>query len=190
MLLGTEGCYDKFSCERKREEHIGVWGGGMSTKSWAPTYKFYGINSPDRSESPMADANKAVLVSCTSDWYMGEAETSKPVPDLKFRGSNMVQALFNDLIQRQGLGSHNTTQTLVFGGFSTGAVGAMYHLDNVAASLKPHNVRTLGYLDSPLHFDHKAETKRGLAMQIKSAFLAHKPSPRLAPESCTKSFDQ
>ena len=31
MLLGTEGCYDKFSCERKREEHIGVWGGGMST---------------------------------------------------------------------------------------------------------------------------------------------------------------
>ena len=42
---------------------------------------------------------------------------------------------------------------MVFGGISQGAVGAITHLDQVAATLKPYNVKTLGLLDSGLFMD-------------------------------------
>ena len=59
----------------------------------------------------------------------------------------------------QGLGSKGKNETVIFGGTSAGAVGAIPHLDNVAFFLKKYNVKTLGYLDSPLYFDMKPENK-------------------------------
>jgi len=43
----------------------------------------------------MADANKAVLISCSSDWWMDGAGGGRPEStDLKwkFRGQNLVEA--------------------------------------------------------------------------------------------------
>lgn len=70
----------------------------------------------------------------------------------------------------------------MFGGFSAGAVGAMYHLDNVAETLKKYGVRTLGYLDSPLYFDidTKNESLPGLVNFVKKGVEVHKPSATLA----------
>ena len=44
-------------------------------------------------------------------------------------------------------------KTVIFGGTSIGAVGAMTYLDSVAEMLKPYNATVLGYLDSLLYFD-------------------------------------
>lgn len=69
--------------------------------------------STEKKESPFYDANKALLISCSSDWYMGHSndgqnhDGSKLYQKWKFRGSNNVQAYIKDLINRQGLGSKN-----------------------------------------------------------------------------------
>jgi len=86
-----------------------------STKFWNKTQDFYGIFSNNPKESPMYDANKAILISCSSDLYMGGG--GHGVPDstnfkfpnstnktFKFRGQRLVEAFIKDLISRQGLG--------------------------------------------------------------------------------------
>lgn len=80
----------------------------MSSRRWNETYQVTGIFAADSKESPMADANKVLVVSCSSDWWMdgGEGNIEHP-PNKKwsFRGQNIVKATISDLINRRGLGS-------------------------------------------------------------------------------------
>ena len=57
-------------------------------------------------------------------------------------------------MEHQGLVGRNETQIVLFGGGSSGGIGAMYHLDRFADLLKNHNVKIDGYLDGPLDFDN------------------------------------
>jgi len=60
--------------------------------------------------------------------------------------------MIKHLIDHQGLGSHKG-DTVVFGGFSAGAIGSMVHLDKVAERLEFLGLNVLGLHDSPLHID-------------------------------------
>jgi len=48
-----------------------------------------------------------------------------------FRGRSVINALFKHLMETKGLGDKDRPPTVVFGGGSAGAVGAMYHLDHL-----------------------------------------------------------
>ena len=48
-----------------------------------------------------------------------------------FNGRSVINALFKHLMETKGLGDKDRPPTVVFGGGSAGAVGAMYHLDHL-----------------------------------------------------------
>lgn len=130
----------------------------MSTKKDEDDYHLLGgIFSPKKEESPLWDANKAFLMYCSSDFHVGQVGGQNKTQDKwswKFRGNNIVNAFLKHLTDKQGLGDKsNVTKTVVFGGGSAGAVGAMFQLDHVAEQLKPYNVKTIGFLDSPVQLD-------------------------------------
>jgi len=73
----------------------------------------------------------------------------------QFRGEVVVQSVLSDLVARHGLGHGSQKHTLIFGGGSAGARGAMVHLDYVSGmlgSVAP-KVNVVGFLDSPAWID-------------------------------------
>jgi hypothetical protein len=61
---------------------------------------------------------------CSSDLWSGDVGASAATFGYEFRGSRIVAAVMQDLMQRHGLGSKDGTR-LLFGGCSAGAIGAM-----------------------------------------------------------------
>ena len=112
---------------------------------------FTGIYSPYDEESPLWDANKALIHYCSSDYYMGDLR-GKKLWGYQFEGQKIVDAFITELVEKRGLGKSGRQELLVFGGISSGAVGAIAHIDKVAAKLKSHNVKVLGFFDSPMYF--------------------------------------
>lgn len=87
----------------------------------------------------MADANKAYLIYCSSDSHMGDTGPTRDMP-WNFRGRRIVKAVFNHLMNKQGLGKSNKRNILVYGGHSAGARGAMVSLDYYSKMLLEQNV--------------------------------------------------
>ena len=82
---------------------------------------------------------------CSSDIWSGDAPASNSTFGYTFRGSRIVTAVMNGLLQNQGLGA-TPGQRLLFGGCSAGAIGAMNNIEAVAAMM-PSTVQTWGFLD-------------------------------------------
>ena len=82
---------------------------------------------------------------CSSDIWSGDAPASNATFGYTFRGSRIVTAVMNGLMQNQGLGA-TPGQRLLFGGCSAGAIGAMNNIEAVAAMM-PSTVQTWGFLD-------------------------------------------
>lgn len=99
----------------------------------------------------LRNANKVYVKQCTSDAHMGNGEAF----GWQFRGQVVVQAVLNDLVSSQGLGSTGT-DLLLFGGGSAGARGAWVHLEYVPQMLgeASKSVKVLGFLDSGLWVDY------------------------------------
>lgn len=98
FLRGGGACWDEASCKERttyKEEPIGQW---WSSKPLPHFYNASGILSHNSSESPLWDANKALLDYCSSDYYMGglgdeHNATTKFTMHWKFRGQNAVNAM-------------------------------------------------------------------------------------------------
>jgi hypothetical protein len=100
--------------------------------------------------NPLADANLVYLPYCSSDAFLGDRPASPTVP-WHFRGQHIIRGALQALVDTHGLGAQEET-TLLFGGGSAGARGAMAWLDLVP-DLVPDSVRVVGFLDSPYVID-------------------------------------
>ena len=83
---------------------------------------------------------------CSSDGWMGNLDNEEI--GFEFRGHEIVKATLELVKERWNVGKGDT---VIFGGASAGARGAMVHLDMVADFFKDSTV--LGVLDSPLWVD-------------------------------------
>ena len=126
-----------------------------SSRNWSKSQALGGLLSNNASISPLAGAHKAYLADCTSDAYIGNASASPRTFGWHLKGQAAVEATIMSLVRDFGLGSQ-ANQTLVFGGASSGAMGAMLLLDHIPtllASLDARPVRLLGFADSAYWID-------------------------------------
>jgi hypothetical protein len=119
-------------------------------KPWSLDFAQGGIFATDGS-SPWGTANRVYVKYCSSDLWSGDVGASAATFGYEFRGSRIVAAVMQDLMQRHGLGSKQGTR-LLFGGCSAGAIGAMNNLEAVASAM-PGNVQTWGFLDGAALLD-------------------------------------
>jgi hypothetical protein len=87
----------------------------------------------------------------TSDIWSGDAPASAATFGYNFRGSRVVAAVINGLMQTQGMGSVPGGR-LLFGGCSAGAIGAMNNIEAVAALLPP-GLQMWAFLDGAALLD-------------------------------------
>lgn len=88
-------------------------------------------------------------------------------------GQKIVDAYITELMEKHGLGKSGRQELLVFGGASSGAVGAIPHIDRIAARMMPNNVKVLGFFDSPMYFEDIEplyENSTSMANRIKKSF--------------------
>lgn len=137
-------CYDNASCAERYATDLGM----MSSKEWHQSVLLDGIFA----EGPMAGANLVQLGYCSSDIYLGDVAASNATWGWHFRGERIVRATFTKLKAHFGLGSVAGT-TVVLGGASAGARGALVWLDHLK-TLVPRGVRRFGFLDTPHPFHH------------------------------------
>mmetsp|Transcript_1945 Transcript_1945/g.4410 ORF Transcript_1945/g.4410 Transcript_1945/m.4410 type:complete len:951 (+) Transcript_1945:90-2942(+) len=160
------------SSERTCKARVSWWKDLVSSKGWRNTLDATGVFSDSaiqREESwygsPLAGANLVYLRYCSSDAFMGDSTKW----GFQFRGYRTVRAALKHLVQKQGFES---TDTLVLGGFSAGARGAMAHLDTVREVL-PTGANIVGFLDSPLYLEFNGFTKLASeSSQATSAYVA------------------
>lgn len=142
---GGGWCYDKTSCSKRSSDQ-------RSSKKWVQSYSVDGVL--DSEDPRWADANLAYVGYCTSDAYSGDAPTSSV--GFAFMGRSVVDAVFADLVAREGLGAAPGTDVL-YSGCSAGARGAMFNGDRVGAFLAAalgDNLRTFRLLlDSAFYVD-------------------------------------
>ena len=140
-------CYDEASCKKRSVDQ-------RSSRKWTATVDMDGIF--DSSDARLADANLIYVGYCTSDSYAGNV-TAADVPfGYNFMGTEVVRAVFDDLISQRGLGASPGTQVL-YTGCSAGSRGAMFHANSVGETLQARlgdNVARYGVLiDSGFYVD-------------------------------------
>lgn len=138
-LEGSMFCWSATSCTERYDDHQ-YW---MSSSSWAPEMAQGGIFATDGT-SPWGVANRVYVKYCSSDLWSGNVGASASTFNYSFRGSRIVAAVITDLLTNQGLAAGDS---LLFGGCSAGAIGAMNNLDAVAAQLPP-GIGFKGLLDA------------------------------------------
>jgi len=149
---GGDWCWDEESCA-KRCAILNV----LCTSSvWPPTYNLSGIFDP-LNDTRLVTAHKVFIQYCSSDAHMGDAGPSQKTFGWHFRGQAIISAVLTELPIQKG-------DTLIYGGGSAGARGAMVHLDYIDSML-PSALRgavsLYGFLDSNLWID--APTMPGVA---------------------------
>ena len=116
-----------------------------------------GLFSNTVTDSPLSFANKVFIRYCTSDAHMGNAGPSESTFGWHFRGQIVVDSVFTDLLATRGLGAGDT---VIYGGGSAGARGAMVHMDYIREMLTGVGVSVVGFLDSPYWMDNPPYTGR------------------------------
>ena len=164
-LQGGNWCYDEESCKKRSKTRKQAFQGRsdetsvfMSSHDWPDTVTYLGGIFDPPLGSPLAGANVAFVKYCTSDAHMGDRGASEATYGWHFRGHRVVEATIAELVRTHGLGkSHQeATPTLILGGGSAGARGAMIHLDYVKSFLHTHtdtHINVYGFLDSSLWLD-------------------------------------
>lgn len=117
--------------------------------------------------------------------WMGDVGASAATYNMAFRGQRIVTATLNALVSTHGLPSGST---VVFGGCSAGARGAMAHLDLVASALGSFGATDCnikGLLDSGLWLDVEPldSAVMPLMEQSQLAYNLFDPSA-LVPSAC------
>ncbi|KAJ1459435.1 Pectinacetylesterase-domain-containing protein [Pelagophyceae sp. CCMP2097] len=148
-LQGGGWCWDAASCAARE-----AW--RKTSDGLSPQVTIGGIF--DEAHSAVAGAHVIFVPYCTSDAFMGDVAASPDSLGMHFRGHRVVEAVFANLVAKRGLGA-SSGQTVIFGGGSAGARGAMVHLDGISdlvASTARRPEHVIGFLDSPLWVDAPA----------------------------------
>ncbi|GMI05927.1 hypothetical protein TrLO_g5621 [Triparma laevis f. longispina] len=117
----------------------------MSSTGWSSEREVGGIFDSDY-ETLNEDSVWVNVPYCSSDGWMGNLDNQEV--GFEFRGHEIVKAAIETVQERWSVGEDDT---VIFGGASAGARGAMVHLDMVAEFFNDSNV--YGVLDSPLWID-------------------------------------
>lgn len=166
-LAGGNWCFNKKDCKiRCPPEYLRnnlSWPGeGLcSSKRYPQTMDMQGVLSPSHPDSVVGMANKVFVMYCSSDGHMGNSHAF----GLEFRGARIIEAVFQDLVQKRGM-AREEGHTVILGGVSAGARGAMVNLDYVPefvadAGGTTKGLQVYGLLDSPLWMDMPPMVKSG-----------------------------
>lgn len=100
----------------------------MSSKNWpSTTTKNEGLFNQDCDVNPYwCEANAVFVNYCTSDYYTGDRGSSDQTFGLQFRGSRVIDAVFDDLVKNRELDSQS--EEILWTGASAGGRGAYYNL--------------------------------------------------------------
>jgi len=148
MLNGGGQCYSPETCRTRSHN-------AKSSSAYPPLKRIGGIYAK---ASPVHESNLVFVPYCSSDGYVGNIAAEDNPTGFHFRGAAIVQAVMRHLVETQGLTANHL---VIFGGVSSGARGAMIHLDRLVAPRGPlpRGTRVLGFLDSPLWIDQATLTK-------------------------------
>jgi len=130
----------------------------VSSKGYPPTASYKGVFAATTPR--LAGVNAVYVKYCTSDGHAGSVSAAASPLGYAFRGHDVVTAVFSHLVAARGLGGAPGT-TVLFGGASAGARGALFNLDRVKALLPslvaaPANLaRVGGLLDSCFWVDQQ-----------------------------------
>ena len=113
-LPGGGQCYDSSSCKERWKSKRYHMSSTEAPKSISKT----GLLDSSPSKSVLWGANKASLLYCSSDGYMGNAEASDATWGWHFRGQNLVFAMVDDLIKRHNM--TNSSTIILAGGSAVG----------------------------------------------------------------------
>ena len=179
-LEGGMWCWNKASCQSRFTET----GFEMSSSKWAQTQDVGGIFSTEPS-NPWSGAQKVYIGYCSSDAWVGDAPASPETYNFAFRGQRIISATLADLAARHGL---DGSASVLFGGCSAGARGAMFTLDYVQAMLPP-GARLRGLLDSSLWLDLPPPDAAEVSLQAQTQMVYDmvNPSARIPP-ACAAAF--
>lgn len=142
-LPGGGQCYDHESCDERADNY-------KSFNYAQPTLAVTGYLDASAEHTPLWGANKAYLVYCSSDGYMGDAPSSNATWGYHFRGQRLVHALFKALALNHGF---NQSKTVYLTGSSAGARGMMVHIDQLVRDYIPPTAIVIGLFDSPYYLD-------------------------------------
>ncbi|QSQ20145.1 hypothetical protein JY651_33415 [Pyxidicoccus parkwayensis] len=119
----------------------------------------HGLLSNDPVENPdFFTANQVFFSYCSSDAYSGDKGGTGVPGDFHFRGSRIVQAVVEDLVNPDVTPSPNLaqgTEVLLAGG-SAGGAGVLYNLDRLSEAFPSKRVRGFsdaGWNVDMLHYD-------------------------------------
>jgi len=179
-LQGGMWCWSIESCNAR-------WAAApfeMSSVNWTSTLSVGGIFAINTS-NPFVNSNRAYLAYCSSDAWVGAAPASAATGGYAFMGQAILEAAINDMTTRLGLSS---TSSVLFGGCSSGARGALFTLDYVASML-PSGASLRGMFDSPLWLDlvPPDTTETTLQEQTQGVFSLVNPGARI-PAACAAAY--
>ena len=144
FLEGGGWCYDEPTCIARMSTSNNL----TSSLNWAQNRSVGGFFDSTSIEF-MKTATHVYVPYCSSDGHMGNFGYNENI-NFTMNGKQIVEAVFHTLEEIFSLNDPNST--VLFGGTSAGARGAMVHLDHVASNLLPR-AKVMGYLDSPMWVD-------------------------------------
>ena len=108
-LPGDGQCYDEESCRHRWNTQRNM----MSSIGWPVTTYRTGLLDKSKEKNVLWGANKAMLLYCSSDNYMGNAPASNETKGWNFLGQNLVFAMVHKLIKKHKMSS---SSTIIFAG--------------------------------------------------------------------------
>jgi len=128
-LLFLEGggmCFDKPSCLARSSDMT-------SSKGWSAIYNGAGIFNSSTPE--IGNMNLIYVAYCSSDAWTGSISSSNVPFGFNFRGRDILDAIVQDLITNQNMGS-KPGFNFMFSGCSAGGRGTLFNLDRMYTFLK------------------------------------------------------
>ncbi len=152
-----------------------------SSSTWAATIGPNGALSGNATSNPhYAQANRVFVPYCTSDVFSGDRPAVPSVSNFQFRGRKVLAAVISDLRKRHGLGRKG--QSVVLGGLSAGAVGALASVDRVHAQIPDASL--VGLVDAGFLPDVQPLAGPSIVQQFQSAMAVWNGLPN---ETCAAS---
>ena len=120
-----------------------------SSNEYPDTLDAEGIFSLDLALNPVfGEFNHVYIPYCSSDSHYGDKDASDETFDFHFKGTTIIQSVFEDLLDSSIIGETNlqNSDMVVISGTSAGGRGVQQNLDRLAAMIPHSNVH--GVLDS------------------------------------------
>ena len=147
-LPGGSQCYDSDSCKQRWATLPNYMGSSGLNDTCYKT----GILDSSDTITPLSAMNKVMVVYCSSDAYMGDAEASNNTWGWHMRGQRLVFATISHLILN---GNLTKNSKIIISGGSAGARGVMVLIDKLVKEHLPKGAKVVGFLDSPFYIDEK-----------------------------------